>query len=37
MEWMSAIDSSFLHIENDVTPMHIGGVSPLRGPAAAVR
>ncbi len=32
MEWMSAIDSSFLHIENDVTPMHIGGVSIFEGP-----
>lgn len=32
MEWMSPIDSSFLHIENDVTPMHIGGVSLFEGP-----
>jgi diacylglycerol O-acyltransferase len=32
MEWMSPIDSSFLHIENDVTPMHIGGVSIFAGP-----
>jgi diacylglycerol O-acyltransferase len=32
MEWMSAIDSSFLHIENDVTPMHIGGASIFEGP-----
>jgi WS/DGAT/MGAT family acyltransferase len=32
MEWMSAIDSSFLHIENDTTPMHIGGVSIFAGP-----
>ncbi len=32
MEWMSAIDSSFLHIENDNTPMHIGGVSIFEGP-----
>jgi WS/DGAT/MGAT family acyltransferase len=32
MEWMSAIDSSFLHIENDTTPMHIGGVSIFEGP-----
>ncbi len=32
MEWMSAVDSSFLHIENDVTPMHIGGVSLFEGP-----
>jgi diacylglycerol O-acyltransferase len=32
MEWMSAIDSSFLHVENDITPMHIGGVSIFEGP-----
>jgi WS/DGAT/MGAT family acyltransferase len=32
MEWMSPIDSSFIHIENDVTPMHIGGVSLFEGP-----
>jgi diacylglycerol O-acyltransferase len=32
MEWMSAIDSSFLHIENSTTPMHIGGVSIFEGP-----
>jgi diacylglycerol O-acyltransferase / wax synthase len=32
MEWMSAIDSSFLHVENDTTPMHIGGVSIFAGP-----
>jgi diacylglycerol O-acyltransferase / wax synthase len=32
MEWMSAIDASFLHVENDVTPMHIGGVSLFEGP-----
>jgi WS/DGAT/MGAT family acyltransferase len=35
MEWMSSIDSSFLHIENDVTPMHIGGVSLFEGPPPA--
>lgn len=35
MEWMSPIDSSFLHIENDVTPMHIGGVSLFEGPPPA--
>ncbi|HEY1833636.1 MAG TPA: wax ester/triacylglycerol synthase domain-containing protein, partial [Solirubrobacteraceae bacterium] len=29
---MSAIDASFLHVENDVTPMHIGGVSLFEGP-----
>jgi WS/DGAT/MGAT family acyltransferase len=27
------MDSSFLHVENDVTPMHIGGVSLFEGPA----
>jgi diacylglycerol O-acyltransferase / wax synthase len=32
MEWMSAIDSSFLHVENDTTPMHIGAVSIFEGP-----
>jgi len=32
MEWMSAIDASFLHVENDVTPMHIGAVSIFAGP-----
>jgi diacylglycerol O-acyltransferase / wax synthase len=32
MEWMSPIDSSFLHIENETTPMHIGGVSIFAGP-----
>jgi diacylglycerol O-acyltransferase / wax synthase len=32
MEWMSAIDSSFLHVENDTTPMHIGGASIFAGP-----
>ncbi len=32
MEWMSPIDSSFLHVENGVTPMHIGGVSLFEGP-----
>ena len=29
---MSPIDSSFLHIENGTTPMHIGGVSIFEGP-----
>jgi diacylglycerol O-acyltransferase / wax synthase len=32
MEWMSPVDSSFLHIENDNTPMHIGAVSIFAGP-----
>jgi diacylglycerol O-acyltransferase / wax synthase len=35
MEWMSPIDSSFLHVENDTTPMHIGGVSIFEGPPPA--
>jgi diacylglycerol O-acyltransferase len=29
---MSAQDAMFLHVENDVTPMHIGGVSIFQGP-----
>jgi diacylglycerol O-acyltransferase / wax synthase len=29
---MSAQDATFLHVENDVTPMHIGGVSLFEGP-----
>jgi diacylglycerol O-acyltransferase len=32
MEWMSPIDSSFLHIEDNTTPMHIGSVSNFEGP-----
>jgi diacylglycerol O-acyltransferase / wax synthase len=32
---MSAQDAMFLHVENDVTPMHIGGVSIFEGPAPA--
>ena len=32
MEWMSPVDSSFLHVENDTTPMHIGAVSIFEGP-----
>jgi diacylglycerol O-acyltransferase len=32
MEWMSPIDSSFLHVENNTTPMHIGAVSIFEGP-----
>ncbi len=32
MEWMSPVDSSFLHVENDTTPMHIGAVSIFQGP-----
>ncbi|HUA73583.1 MAG TPA: wax ester/triacylglycerol synthase family O-acyltransferase [Solirubrobacteraceae bacterium] len=32
MEWMSPMDSSFLHIEDGKTPMHIGGVSIFEGP-----
>ena len=33
MEWMSPVDSSFLHVENDTTPMHIGAVSIFEGPS----
>ncbi|HSZ06467.1 MAG TPA: wax ester/triacylglycerol synthase family O-acyltransferase [Solirubrobacteraceae bacterium] len=29
---MSSIDSSFLHVENSTTPMHIGAVSIFEGP-----
>lgn len=32
MERMSPLDASFLYIENDVTPMHIGGVAIFEGP-----
>ena len=32
MQPMSAQDAMFLHVENDVTPMHIGGVSIFEGP-----
>ena len=35
MNQMSAQDAVFLHVENDVTPMHIGGVSIFAGPAPA--
>jgi diacylglycerol O-acyltransferase / wax synthase len=36
MEPMSPIDSSFLHIENETTPMHIGGVSIFAGPPPSI-
>src|SRR2546430_1947403 len=32
MEPMSALDASFLHIEDRNRPMHIGGVSIFEGP-----
>jgi diacylglycerol O-acyltransferase / wax synthase len=32
MERMSPLDASFLYIENDMTPMHIGGVAIFEGP-----
>jgi WS/DGAT/MGAT family acyltransferase len=32
MEPMSPQDASFLYVENDVTPMHIGGVALFEGP-----
>jgi WS/DGAT/MGAT family acyltransferase len=35
MERMSAQDASFLHIESDATPMHVGGISIFEGPAPA--
>ncbi len=34
---MSAQDAMFLHVEDDVTPMHIGGVSIFEGPGAQLR
>ncbi len=37
MNRMSAQDASFLHIESDSSPMHVGGVSIFEGPAAPVR
>ena len=36
MEWMSPVDSSFLHVENNTTPMHIGAVSIFAGPPPPV-
>jgi diacylglycerol O-acyltransferase / wax synthase len=33
MDWMSPMDASFLHIEDAMHPMHIGGVSIFEGPA----
>jgi WS/DGAT/MGAT family acyltransferase len=35
MDWMSPMDASFLHIEDSMHPMHIGGVSIFEGPAPA--
>ncbi len=32
MQRMSAQDASFLHIEGDDRPMHVGGVSIFEGP-----
>jgi diacylglycerol O-acyltransferase len=32
MEPMSPLDASFLYLENDVTPLHIGGVAVFEGP-----
>jgi diacylglycerol O-acyltransferase / wax synthase len=32
MERMSLLDATFLFIENDMTPMHIGGVAIFEGP-----
>ena len=34
MQRMSAQDASFLHIETDNSPMHVGGVSIFEGPPA---
>jgi diacylglycerol O-acyltransferase / wax synthase len=35
MKPMSPQDAMFLHVEDDVTPMHIGGVSVFEGPPPA--
>ena len=35
MNRMSAQDASFLHIENESSPMHVGGVSIFEGPPPA--
>jgi diacylglycerol O-acyltransferase / wax synthase len=35
MQRMSAQDASFLHIESDASPMHVGGVSIFEGPPPA--
>jgi WS/DGAT/MGAT family acyltransferase len=35
MQRMSAQDAAFLHIEQDSSPMHVGGVSIFEGPAPA--
>src|SRR4051794_10014541 len=35
METMSALDASFLHLEDGVSPMHIGSVAIFEGPAPA--
>jgi WS/DGAT/MGAT family acyltransferase len=32
MQRMSLLDASFLYVENDTTPMHIGGVAVFEGP-----
>ena len=33
MDVLSALDAEFLHAEDDVTPLHIGGVATFPGPA----
>lgn len=35
MERMSILDASFLYLENDTTPMHIGGAAVFEGPPPA--
>ena len=35
MQSMSALDSLFLHFENDVSHMHLGAVALFEGPAPA--
>ena len=36
MQTMSALDSLFLHVENDVSHMHLGAVALFEGPAPGV-
>ena len=33
MDTLSALDAQFLHFEDDVTTLHIGGVAIFEGPA----
>lgn len=33
IDWLSALDAGFLHVENDTQPMHVGSLLILDGPA----